>query len=87
MAAKKSMNGVKSTMKPGKKAKLALCMCIAALPWLVLVVLMATFGVTNVLVTIALMLVAIFVLIVVVLFVRACGLELYERVFDGNEHE
>lgn len=69
-------------MKPSEKAKKVLCMAIATVPWAILVVLMAIFGVVNVLVTIVALFGAISVLSVVILFVRACGLELYERVFE-----
>lgn len=74
-------------MKPSEKAKKVLCMAIATVPWAILVVLMAIFGVMKVVGVISLILIVIPVLSVVILFVRACGLELYERVFERNGHE
>lgn len=65
----------------------ALCIAISAIPWAVLVVLTVLFGLDAVLFGIWTAVKAIFalcVIVIVVLFVRACGLELYERAFERN---
>lgn len=66
----------------------ALCIAVSAVPWVVLGASFVLFGVEPTLCVLwdmAKVVLGLFAAAVLVLFVRACGLELYERVFEADE--
>lgn len=72
----------------GREALLkAACMAVASVPFVALVVCCVVFGVVRTFATVVIVAAVLVGCLIVVAFVRACGLELYERLFDGRESQ